>query len=165
LFIAITKLYLCFMLQTTHQAIQFRNSALQDAYKKYGGMLYGYLLSVLKDEAKAEQFLVNIFDDLAKAVDETGECGPYTWCGLYRTAKSKLIHLLNDEAEADHNLLVFALGRKMYEEMSDLQRQVFYEAYYNGKMINELAVKLNQSDELIRKALKEAFLILRRGGN
>jgi hypothetical protein len=153
------------MLQTTHQAIQVRNSALQEAYKKYGGMLYGYLLSVLKDEGKAGQSLINIFDDMAKAIDETGECGPYTWCGLYRTAKSKLIHLLNDDDEADHTLLVFALGRSMYEEMSDLQRQIFYETYYNCKMVGELAAKLNQSEELIRKALKEAFLIIRRGGN
>ena len=154
------------MLRTTHQGIQNQNSAiLQEAYKKYGGMLYGYLLSVLKDEAKAGQFLVNIFDDLAKVIAETGECGPYTWCGLYRSAKSKLIHLLNDDDEADHDLLVFALGRKMYEEMSNLQRQVFYETYYNCKMVSELADKLNQTEEVIRKTLKDAFLILRRGGN
>ncbi|GAB2974334.1 hypothetical protein GCM10027049_05720 [Mucilaginibacter puniceus] len=154
------------MVQTTHQAIQIRNSAiLQEAYKKYGGMLYGYLLSVLKDEARAGEFLVSIFDELSKTIDENGECGPYTWCGLYRNAKSKLIHLINDDEEADHNLLVFALGRKMYEEMSDLQRQVFYETYYNCKMVSELAAKLNQTEEIIRKALKEAFLILRRGGN
>ena len=154
------------MLRTTHQGIQNQNSAiLQEAYKKYGGMLYGFLLSVLNDESKAGQFLINIFDDLAKAIDETGECGPYTWCGLYRNAKSKLIHLLNDDEEADHNLLVFALGRKMYEDMSDLQRQVFYETYYNCKMVSELAGKLNQTEEMIRKALKESFLILRRGGN
>ena len=153
------------MLQTTHQAIQVRNSVLQEAYKKYGGMLYGYLLSVLKDEAKAGQFLISVFDDLSKAIDEAGECGPYTWCSLYRNAKSKLIHLLNDDEEADHNLLVFALGRKMYEDMSDLQRQVFYETYYNCKMVSELAGRLNQTEEMIRKALKESFLILRRGGN
>lgn len=153
------------MLQTTHQAIQVRNSVLQEAYKKYGGMLYGYLLSVLKDEGKAGQFLISVFNDLAKTIDETGECDPYTWCGLYRTAKSKLVHLLNDDEEADHTLMVFAFGRKMYEEMSDLQRQVFYETYYNGKMIGELAAKLNQSEEMIRKALKDAFLIIRRGGN
>ncbi len=154
------------MVQTTNQAIQTKNSAiLQEAYKKYGGMLYGYLLSVLKDEAKAGHFLIGIFDDLAKEIDKTGECSPYTWCGLYRNAKSKLIHLINDNDEADHDLLVFALGRKMYEDMSDLQRQVFYETYYNCKKVSELAAKLNQSEEIIRKALKEAFLVLRRGGN
>ena len=154
------------MLQTTHQAVQIQNSAiLQEAYNKYGGMLYGYLLSVLKDEVKAGHFLTDVFDDLAKTIDKTGECGPYTWCGLYRNAKSKLIHLLNQDHEADHDLLVFALGRKMYEDMSDLQRQVFYQTYYNCKMVSELAGKLNQTEEVIRKTLKEAFTILRRGGN
>ena len=128
-------------------------------------MLYGFLLSVLKDEGKAGQFLISIFDDLANDIDEKGECGPYTWCGLYRSAKSKLIHLLNDDDEADHTLMVFAFGRKMYDEMSDLQRQVFYETYYNCKMVSELADKLNQTEEVIRKTLKDAFLILRRGGN
>ncbi len=128
-------------------------------------MLYGYLLSVLKDEDKAGQFLISSFDDLAKAIDETGECGPYTWCSLYRNSKSKLVHLINDGDEADHDLLVFALGRKMYEDMSDLQRQVFYETYYNCRTVSELAAKLNQTEDVIRKTLKEAFLILRRGGN
>lgn len=154
------------MLQTTHQGLQVQNSEiLKEAYNKYGSMLYGYLLSVLNDDTKAGQLLIGIFDDLAKTMNDTGECRPYSWCDLYRMAKSKLIHLACDDNEADHNLLVFALGRKMYNDMSGLQRQVFYEAYYNCKMINELAVKLDQSEEIIRKTLKEAFLILRRGGN
>ena len=68
------------MLQTTHKAIQTRNSALlQEAYNKYSGMLYGYLLSVLKNEGKAEGILINVFDYMAKVIDETCECGPYTW--------------------------------------------------------------------------------------
>ena len=149
-----------------NKAVQVQESVkIQEVYDQYSGMLYGYLLKVLKDKEQAEKLLVGIFDDIAKNVDESGNCDSYTWCGLYRTAKTKLVHLLNDDDEADHTLMVFAFGRKMYEEMSDLQRQVFYEAYYNGKMIGELAAKLNQSEEMIRKALKEAFLIIRRGGN
>ncbi len=154
------------MLQTNNQGIQTKNPVLlREAYNRYGSMLYGYLLSVLNDEAKAEKVLTAIFDDLSKAMEQTGECGPYTWCGLYRMAKIKLLPLIDEDKDADHTLMVFAFGRKMYEEMSDLQREVFYESYYNGKKVTELAAKLDQSEELILKTLKEAFLILRRGGN
>lgn len=154
------------MLKIHNQGIQIRNSALlREAYNKYGSMLYGYLLSVLNDEAKAEEILIAVFDDLAKAIEQTGECGPYTWCSLYRMAKIKLLPLIDEDKEPDHTLMVFAFGRKMYEEMSELQREVFYESYYNAKRVTELATKLDQSDELILKTLKEAFLILRRGGN
>ncbi len=154
------------MLQSNNQAIQAQNeAALHEAYNKYGSMLYGFLLNVVKDAGVAEQYLISIFDDLSKAINETGECGPYTWCGLYRMAKSKLINTVSDEDEADHDLMIYALGNEMYNGMNDLQKQIFYQSYYNGKSISQLAAKLNQSEESIRKTLKEAFLILRRGGN
>ncbi len=49
------------MLQTNNQGIQTQNPVLlREAYNKYGSMLYGYLLSVLNDEAKAEKVLTAI---------------------------------------------------------------------------------------------------------
>jgi len=49
--------------------------------------------------------------------------------------------------------------------MTDEQKQVFYETYYGGKKVPQVAAQLNKSEESIKKALMEAFTILRRGGN
>ena len=155
------------MPQVNNEILQTQSAAsLHDAYQKYGNMLYGYLLNAVKDQELAGQYLVSIFDDLSQSIKQNGECGPYTWCNLYRMAKSKLINSSKNLLEtADHEILVYALGNEMYNGMNDLQKRVFYESYYNGKMVTELAAKLNESEELIRTTLKEAFLILRRGGN
>jgi DNA-directed RNA polymerase specialized sigma24 family protein len=49
--------------------------------------------------------------------------------------------------------------------MNDEQKQVFYETYYCGKMISQLATQLNKTEEAVKKILNEAFTILRRGEN
>ena len=147
-----------------NQAIQTQGSAkVQEVYNQYGSMLYGYLLKVLKNKQQAEQCLVSIFDDISTRLNETGECGPYTWCGLYRLAKAKLINHINEDSSAeDNDLMVYALGNRMYEDMTDEQKQVFQETYYRGKMITQLSQQLNKPEPTIRKTLMEAFNILRR---
>jgi len=139
---------------------------IQDVYDQYGGMLYGYLLKVLKDKAQAEKFLVSIFDDIAKSANESGNCGPYTWCGLYRIAKAKLMIHMDDEGNSnDQDMMVYTLGNNMYNGMTDEQKQVFYETYYGGKKVTQVAAQLNKSEESVKKTLMEAFTTLRRGGN
>ena len=149
--------------QPDNQAIQTHRSAkVQEVYDQYGGMLYGYLLKVLKSKEQAEQCLVSIFDDISTRLNETGECGPYTWCGLYRLAKSKLINHVNEDGSAvDNDLMIYSLGNNMYVDMSDEQKQVFQETYYRGKMIAQLSQQLNKPEPNIRKTLMEAFNILR----
>ena len=150
-----------------NKAVQVQESVkIQEVYDQYSGMLYGYLLKVLKDKEQAEKLLVGIFDDIAKNVDESGNCDSYTWCGLYRMAKAKLMKLINDEGNSnDQDMMVYTLGNNMYQGMTDEQKQVFYETYYGGKKITQLAAQLSKSEESIKKTLMEAFTILRRGGN
>ena len=153
--------------RSDNKAVQVQGSVkIQEVYDQYSGMLYGYLLKVLKDKEQAEKFLVSIFDDIAKSADESGNCGPYTWCGLYRMAKDKvMIHIDDEGNSSDQDTMVYTLGNNMYNGMTDDQKQVFYETYYGGKKVNQLAAQLNKSEELIKKTLMEAFTILRRGGN
>lgn len=154
------------MVRPDNQAVKRQGSAVQEVYSQYSGMLYGYLLKVLQDKEQAEKLLVSIFEDIAKDVDDSGNCGPYTWCGLYRMAKAKLIKHVNDEGNSnDQDMMVYTLGNNMYNDMTDDQKQVFYETYYGGKKVIQLAEQLNRSEESIKKTLKEAFAILRRGGN
>ena len=139
---------------------------IQEVYDQYSGMLYGFLLKVLKDKEQAEKLLVGIFDDIAKNVGKSGNCGPYTWCGLYRMAKDKLMIHMDDEGDSnDQDMMVYTLGNNMYNGMTDEQKQVFYETYYGGKKITQVAAQLNKSEESVKKTLMEAFTILRRGGN
>jgi len=141
-------------------------TTVRDVYNQYGSMLYGYLLRVLKDKDEAGNYLITIFDEIAKGANDRGECGPYTWCGLYRIARNKLMLHVNDEGSStDHEIMVYTLGNNMYADMSDEQKQVFYETYYRGKLVSQLAGQLNKSEEAIKKLLNEAFTILRSGGN
>ncbi len=150
-----------------NSAVQVQQSIkLQQVYDQYSGMLYGYLLMVLKDKGQAEKILVDIFDDIAKSLDENGNCDPDTWCGLYRMAKTKVIQHVGDDGNSnDQDMMVYTLGNNMYNGMTDEQKQVFYEAYYGGKKVTQLAQQLNKSEDSIKETLKEAFVILRRGGN
>jgi len=47
--------------------------------------------------------------------------------------------------------------------MSDEQKLVFCYVYYKGKTTAQLAAELDRSEESIRKALKEAFAIIKKG--
>ena len=47
--------------------------------------------------------------------------------------------------------------------MGEEQKRVFCYVYYQGKTISQLAVEFGKSEESIRKALKEAFAIIKKG--
>ncbi|WP_158795322.1 hypothetical protein [Pedobacter sp. L105] len=52
------------MLKTDQQAlVENRLESVSSLCEKYGGMLFGYLLEVLKDRKRAEEVLVKLFCD------------------------------------------------------------------------------------------------------
>ncbi|WP_371416343.1 sigma factor-like helix-turn-helix DNA-binding protein [Pedobacter sp. L105] len=61
-------------------------------------------------------------------------------------------------------LVWYSLGSKCVEQLTDDQKKVFYDVYYRGRTIAVISAELNETEDLIRKTLKEAFTIMKKNG-
>lgn len=138
---------------------------LHDLYDRYAGMLLGYLSEVVKDQKQAEQHLVNIFNNIPEHLSELSSTETNTWCQLQRLAKKHLTgSSVADNGEYTGNGMTIEPGRnKFLDRMTNEQQVIFCGVYYNHKTITQLAAELNKPEELIRKTLREAFAIIRKG--
>lgn len=123
-------------------------------------MLLGYLLEIVKDKEKAEEHLVKIFETLPQYQSEIAGNGVNTWCQLQRLARVHLAGTMYADNTSDVKLPDTA--NKFSALMSDEQRIIFCNIYYHGKTTAQLAQELGKTEELIRKALREAFAIIRK---
>lgn len=125
-------------------------------------MLLGYFSEVVKDSQLAEQHLVNIFNSIPQHLNEINSNGANTWCQLQRLAKKQLSgsFVINGNGASDN---VQQRKNKFLDRMTNEQQLVFCDIYYNGKTIQQLAKELNKTDESIRIALREAFVIIKTG--
>ncbi|WCT11851.1 sigma factor-like helix-turn-helix DNA-binding protein [Mucilaginibacter jinjuensis] len=140
--------------------------SLHDLYDRYAGMLLGYLSEAVKDRKLAEQHLVNIFNIIPQHLDELNTADTNTWCQLQRLAKKHLTGSSVKETgghEVGNGIIIEKGRNKFLDQMSNEQQTVFCAVYYNHKTIMQLADELNKPEELIRKALREAFAIIRKG--
>jgi hypothetical protein len=150
------------MLKTGNKTLQDQKSAnVRRLYDRYGGMLLGYLVETLKDRPLAEEYLVTIFSEIANQHTNTSD--DITWCQLHRLAKSKLA-LLNNNSNFNTNkpgALIPSTSNKFLDTMTDEQKHIFCSVYYHGKPITVLSQQLNKPEGTIKKALSEAFAIIR----
>jgi len=123
-------------------------------YNKYSGMLLGFISQIINDRAKAEAQMISIFCELAKAsYKERSSPNIGSWNELRTFALNYLpAHTIQLEIAAD---------LPAQEQLSQLQHQVFNLAYYQKKSLCDIAKQLNQTEELIRKTLKEAFTVMK----
>jgi hypothetical protein len=136
---------------------------LHDLYDRYAGKLLGYISEIVKDHRVAEQHLVNIFNNIPQHLSELNSAETNTWCQLQRLAKK---HLMGSSVanNGGHTGVAIEPGRnKFLDRMTNEQQVVFCGVYYNHKTIMQLATELNKPEELIRKTLREAFAIIRKG--
>jgi len=157
------------MLKMNQQIVAGKRSEnIRFLYDKYAGMLLGYVVEVTKDRAVAEKFLVNFFCNLSGQLDEHEWDGLDNWCQLQRLARERLEIFMfgthRTEADRPVNLVMHGARDKFLDRLSDEQRHVFCEVYYYRKSIELLSSELNKTEDSIRKALKEAFAIMRKGG-
>lgn len=139
-------------------------------YESYAAMLLGYLQEVVTDKQLAEDYLVDIFNELQFAdIQAITKAGTNTFLQLQQIARRKLIA---------HNLTVAACpsdgnnmqkpsikGNKFIAIMSAEQQHVFCGMHYHGKSIAALASELAKPQEEVRKILKASFLIIRNQRN
>ncbi|WP_158796735.1 sigma-70 family RNA polymerase sigma factor [Pedobacter sp. L105] len=136
-------------------------------YDKYGGMLLGYIYEIVRDRKLAEEYLVQVFCDLSKQINEMDWKDTNSWCQLQSFARNKITSLTTAEPvditiRADK--VVHNFRNRYLEQMTALQKQVFYRVYYYGRSIAAISVELNETDDVIRKTLKEAFAIMKKSG-
>jgi DNA-binding NarL/FixJ family response regulator len=125
-------------------------------------MLLGYFSEVVKDRQLAEQHLVNIFNSIPQHLNEINSSSTSAWCQLQRLAKKQLSGSFVTHNNDPKNG-VQPRKNKFLDRMTSEQQLVFCSIYYNGKTIQQLAKELNKTDETIRIALREAFVIIKTG--
>ncbi|NCD68745.1 RNA polymerase sigma factor [Mucilaginibacter agri] len=143
------------------QILQEQTSfALHNLYDRYAGMLLGYLLEIVKDRDKAEEHLVSIFETIPQHIDRITGDGVNTWCELQRLARTYLAGTMYADTTSEAKFPNTA--NKFSALMNDEQHAVFCSIYYYGKTTAQLAQELGKTEDLIRKALREAFAIIRK---
>ncbi|MEO7211392.1 hypothetical protein [Mucilaginibacter sp.] len=139
----------------------------QSLYNSYANMLLGYLFEALKNKTVAEQYLVDIFNELQFSdIQAISKPGVNTFCQLQMMARKKLTSFstIADEcADADDKPKgVVVSGNKFIDLMSAEQQIVFCGVHYHGKTTTWLATELIKSEEEIKRILKESFIIIRK---
>ncbi|TDO24429.1 RNA polymerase sigma factor [Pedobacter duraquae] len=156
------------MLKTEqHTLIQTKQERLRGIYTRHSSKLFGYIYEVVKDHKIAEDYLVKIFQDIAMQPDDRNLEAAENWMFLQRFAKNRLAVFVSSIQTCDPidqaSLKQFS-GNRYLEILNEEQKRIFCDVYYHGRTIHEIAVELNQSEDLTRKILKESFAIMRRSG-
>lgn len=157
-------------MQEVNQQALVENKAedIRSLYDKYGGMLLGYILEVVKDRQQAEEYLVQVFCEISQRFDEIIWTKTNRWMQLQRFTRAKLMAFATTTQKSatanDVGLIVHTSRNTLFEQLSDEQQQVFYAVYYQGKTISTISTELNRTEGSIREALKEAFSIMRKSG-
>lgn len=139
---------------------------MRELYDRYSGMLLGYIFEIVKNDKLAEQHLVNIYSYIPNHINELTGDGTNTWCQLQRLAKKYLELADGNQYNSQLNGIDLATNddRNRYLAlMTYEQKQVFYNVYYYGKTTAQLAKELNKSEDFVRLALKQAFIIIKKG--
>jgi hypothetical protein len=133
-------------------------------------MLLGYIQEVVKEQAIAEQYLIEIFNELkADDIKEMLAAGVNTFLRLQQIARKKLssfITTVEDCADQAEIAIKKAItGNKFIDLMAPEQQLVFCGVHYHGKTIVKLAAELNKPEDTIRQLLRESFTIIRNNRN
>jgi 23S rRNA maturation mini-RNase III len=142
---------------------QSRLLLVHQLYQQYAGMLLGYIVDAVKNQAIAEQYLVAVFKDVPYELDELTNGDVSTFCHLQAMARKKLAEYFRNTANyngEDQNKPSF-YSNKYTQQMTHEQQLVFCGIHWHGKTIASLAAELGKPEESIRKILKDCFTIIR----
>jgi len=139
-------------------------------YTNYGAMLLGYIQEVVKEQAIAEQYLIELFNELkATDIKDLMDSGVNQFLRLQQIARKKLssfISTVEDCADQGEITTKKAInGNKLIDMMGHDQQLVFCGVHYHGKTIVKLAAELNKPEDTIRQLLRESFTIIRNNRN
>lgn len=156
------------MLEINQQAFITKPEGIRGLYDRHAGMLLGYIYGVVKDRKLAEEYLIKVFSDLSQEFNKINWEKNNSWCQLQKFTRERLATfpatLKYFENPEVGKLKKTDTASVYLNRLTDEQRVVFSEVYYYGRSIAELSNGLNKTEDSIRKTLKEAFVIMRKGG-
>jgi hypothetical protein len=152
------------MVKPDDALVQTKPISIYSLYDAYAGMLLGYIFEVVKDRKVAEEYLVKIFSTVAEKFTEINWYETNNWCQLQRFAKNELTAFKEavDGCETPVTGSQHSAPNKYLDQMTEEQKHIFCNFYYNKKTTAQLSQQLNRPEDLIRRSLKEAFAIIRR---
>ncbi|NQX40016.1 Sigma-70, region 4 [Pedobacter steynii] len=154
------------MLETTpHSLTEHQPESIRSLYDRHAGMLLGYIFEVVKDRKLAEEYLIKVFCDLSIRYNDVNRTGISGWPQLQKFAREKLLSLPDSPRYVSLNagVKISDSPNSYLRQLTEEQRQVFCDVYYNGRTIADISITLNKTEDLTRKTLKEAFAIMRKG--
>jgi len=147
--------------------VRTRLTVTRDLYNHYGGMLLGYLTDIVKDHQLAENYLVDIFRELPEYVEDYLSSDRSIWVQLQALTKSKLSSFFNSQQDcrfvADDIHQKWSRVGSQLAGLSPLQRTVFCGMYYHQKSLSIIAHETGQSEDVVKRILREVFTMIRNG--
>ena len=134
-----------------------KTGAIRDLYDRYAGMLLGYIYEVVNDRKTAEEYLIKVFADVSTHYNEQNLQEINKWFQLRNFARERLA-LYNGRLRVGNA----KIGSAYLGLLNDEQKIVFCDTYYHGKSVETIALELKQTEDSIRKTLKEAFCVIRK---
>ncbi len=135
-----------------------RIQQVQALYDRYAGMLFGFILEIVKNKEKAEQCLASVFKELPGHLDDLKNSNLSEFCFLQKLTRKKTGGYSDEQAD---KATASALSGHL-AQLSDEHRKVFYGLHYRCKTTATLAAELNKTEAEIRLLLKEAFTTIRK---
>ncbi len=145
-------------------ALEKNEHALRTIFNKYGSALLGYIVGMINDHAKAENYLVEIFRVISRFADELIRPGVNTWLRLQQLTKN-FLYKSNPPAlsGADTKFVASGHSNKFLNLLTNDQKHVFCNIYYGHKSIQALAQEMCKGDDYIKRCLREALSVMRNG--
>jgi RNA polymerase sigma-70 factor (ECF subfamily) len=172
-------------IELMQKVAEFDSKALEELYNRYSSLLYTLIKKIIKDEAAAENTLVDVFAIIWKKIDKfninTGNV--YAW--LVTLARIKAIdslrrmqpstELSDYTDEYENEVILPALSpqiepidldsalrikddtEKALNGLTDAQQYVIYLAYYEGMTQSEIASRLNIPLSTVKSKIKIAL--------
>lgn len=155
-------------LQTPAPLSQSKAAVIQNLYDNYAATLLGYIFEVVQNQLVAEQYLIAVFNDVPNELEEFSKNRTGRLCRLQIMARKKLGHFF-EALENDTDKRAWGnlprINNRYVALMTPLQQQVFCGIHYQFKSTGSIAIELNETEEEVRKTLKECFTIIRNGRN
>ncbi len=162
-------------------------NALRKLYNVYKNLLFGLILSILKNREEAEDCLQEVFTQAWEKADKFDAARGNVYSFLVTMARNKAIdrtrsrafkdahkedHIINDftltpesdENNPHENLELRERANKLkaaLKRLSDKERQVLYVAYYNGLSQSEIAEKMEIPLGTVKYRMRQGMLKLK----
>ncbi len=133
----------------------------QHIYNRYAGMLLGYIYDVVKDKALAEKYLADTFIAVATVPELINNPNDNVYCKLQMVARKRLAAYFESVGNCEVDEIVSNRPNTFLSKMNKRQQAVFCGVKYQGKNIATIAAEMNEDEDVVRRLLREAFVIIR----